>query len=382
MFFTNGVLFSALLPRYPELKDAFGLSNTSFGLAVVSFPAGAICAAGAGAPIIRRFGAARVTLVGTVLLAVAMAGAGLSANVGLFAGALAIAGLTDAVVDAAQNVEGVAVERSMRRSILNSLHAVWSLGAATGGLIGAAAAVWHVPIGAQMVTNGAVWCCVAFAANRLATARTPNEAIVADTKSAPVGATSMHAWRLLLPFILLAMCGTLIEDVANNWAVLFFRQETSAPASVAGLALTAVLVFQFLGRLAGDPMTDRWGREQVARFGGILITIGMVIAAFAPGYVLAFAGFGMAGLGCATLVPAAFAAADRVPGLPAGTGIAILGWLMRLGFLITSPSMGALSDATNLRTALVIPATAGVVAATMAHIALRQARIASRANLR
>ena len=35
MFFTNGVLFSALLPRYPELKEHFGLSDAQFGLTVV-----------------------------------------------------------------------------------------------------------------------------------------------------------------------------------------------------------------------------------------------------------------------------------------------------------------------------------------------------------
>jgi MFS family permease len=127
---------------------------------------------------------------------------------------------------------------------------------------------------------------------------------------------------------------------------------------------------QFVGRLLGDPMTDRWGREKVARAGGVMIAIGMACAVLSPGVAVAFVGFALAGFGSATLVPAAFAAADRVPGLAPGTGVAVLGWLMRLGFLMTSPAVGALSDVADLRVAFLIPVTAGVVAAVMAHLAL------------
>ena len=176
-----------------------------------------------------------------------------------------------------------------------------------------------------------------------------------------------HAWRLLVPLVLLAICGTLVEDVANNWVVLYLRDEAGAPLEVAGLGLTVVLVAQFVGRLLGDPMTDRWGRDAVARAGGLLIAAGAALAALAPAYPLAFAGFALAGFGSATLVPAAFAAAGRIPGLPEGTGISVLGWLMRLGFLLTSPAIGGLSDATSLRTAMILPVAAGLVAALLAH---------------
>ena len=373
MFFTNGVLFSALLPRYPELKEHFGLSDAQFGLTVVGFAAGAICAAAAAAPLIRRWGATRVTWVGSVALATMMAVAGGSPTVWVFAAALFVAGVLDAVVDAAQNVAGIAVERSYGRSIINSLHAVWSLGAATGGAIGAVSAALDVPIGLQMTVNGTAWSLVSLIASRLVKAGAALQPVV-EERPVITQAGSRRAWRLLAPLVLLAICGTLIEDIANNWAVLFMRDETTAPVAVAGLAITVMIGAQFVGRLLGDRMTDRWGRESVARAGGVLIAMGMGVAAVSPTAAVALAGFALAGFGSATLVPAAFAAADRVPGLAAGTGVAMLGWLMRLGFLLTSPSVGALSDATDLRVALVIPVGAGVVAATMAHLALRRAR--------
>jgi len=382
MFFTNGVLYSALLPRYPEIKDALDLSNTAFGLTVVAFPAGAILAAGAGGPLIRRFGAPLLTAVGSVLLAIAMGVAGVSGTVVLLFVALMLGGVLDAVVDAAQNVHGIAVERLRGLSIINSLHAIWSLGAASGGVIGAVAAATDVPIGVQMLVNGVVWSAVAVLAAWLAVLPAGASVVDESVEQPGVGAAAVPATRvrrvahrLLLPLVLLAICGTLMEDVANNWVVLFLGRETSAPAVLAGLGLTVVLVSQFVGRLLGDPMTDRWGRGAVARNGGLLAALGMVLVVVGLPYPFAFLGFALMGFGSATLVPAAFAAADRVPGLPVGTGVALLGWLMRLGFLATSPVIGLLSDSTSLQVAMVVPLGAGVVAALLAERTRRGDRV-------
>lgn len=367
LFFTNGALYSALLPRLPELKHTFGLDNVGFGLVVIAFPVGSVLAAWVAAPLIRRFGATRVTAAGSVLLAGAMWAAGSAHTTALFVVAMGAGGVADAVVDAAQNVHGVAVERWYGRSILNSFHAVWSVGAASGAAIGAAGAAAGVSISLQMALSGLVWAGVAVIASALAAAP-------AAASISPLGGAAPRlragAWRLLLPLVVLAVSGTMVEDVAYNWVPLFLRQETAASAGIAGLGVSAVLVFQFAGRLSGDRLTDRFGRERVARTGGLAIAAGFLVVIVAPGYGVAFAGLALAGLGCATLVPAAFAAADRIPGLPHATGVALLGWLMRLGFLVTSPGVGSLSQLTNLRTAFLIPLGAGVMAAAMAQLSL------------
>lgn len=370
MFFTNGVLLAALLPRYPEIKAHLDLDNSQFGLVLVSFPAGALLAAAYAARVTRALGVLRVAWTGSVLLAVAFALAASSPSTALFAAALFAAGAIDAVVDAAQNIHGVAVEERTGRSIINSLHALWSLGAASGGLIGAWCAANDINLTAQMVLNGTVWAAVAIAATLAArlpqASAPPAEANTAanDSRVQPQPLRSRRAaWTLLAPIVLLAICGTLVEDIANNWSVLYLQTETDAPLAVAGLGVSTMLTAQFIGRLCGDPMTDRWGRDRVASAGGLLIALGALVAILAPTYPLTVVGLAVSGFGSATLVPAAFAAAGRVPGLPEGTGIAILGWLMRIGFLITSPIVGVISEATSLRVAWIVPLLAGLIAA-------------------
>ena len=78
-----------------------------------------------------------VTAAGSVLLALAFWVAGVSEAAWVFLASLFVAGALDAVVDTAQNVHGVAGERWLGRSAINSFHALWSLGAATGGAIAA-----------------------------------------------------------------------------------------------------------------------------------------------------------------------------------------------------------------------------------------------------
>ena len=323
-------------------------------------------AAASGGPAVRRFGARRVTAMGSVLLAAALVLAGAAPAVWVFVLAMFVAGLLDAIVDAAQNVQGVVVEEWIGRSIINSLHALWSLGAALGGLIGAFGAARDIPLATQMLVNGALWAALALLASRWAA--TPHDGAAAPADDAPADSAGLRPWRLLIPLVVLAICGTLVEDIANNWTVLFLGREAGAPAGIAGLGFTVVIAAQFIGRLLGDPMTDRWGRERVAAVGGMLVALGFALVVAAPVYAASFAGFALAGFGCATLVPAAFAAAGRLPGFAHGTGIALLGWLMRLGFLLTSPVIGVLSDAaTSLRAAMLVPLAAGLVAAVIAH---------------
>ena len=72
LFFTNGFALSNLLPRYPEIMQTFGLTNTQFGVLIAMYPVGALVASWLPAPLIRRFGAAPTAFGSTAVLTVAL----------------------------------------------------------------------------------------------------------------------------------------------------------------------------------------------------------------------------------------------------------------------------------------------------------------------
>lgn len=363
-FFTNGALMGTLLPHYPQIKDAFALSNSVFGLLVVAFPVGSLLTAAFAGRAIRRFGALPVATTLTVTLAVMLAVAASSPWLWLLFLGLLLAGAADPVLDSAQNVHGLHVERALRRSVINSLHAVWSLGAVTGGVVGAWTAGLGLHVGPVMVASAVVWSGAAVLAWWLGRLPEADERATAAVGHAPP--TRARALILVAPVALLAIAGTLVEEVGNSWATLYARDVTGAAPGVAGLAYVTAYAAQFVGRVTGDRLTDCFGRAEVAAGGGVLIGLGGLVVMVAPSVPVVLGGFVLLGLGCATLVPAAFAAAHELPGLSYGTGVALVGWLMRAGFVLTSPALGAIADGWGLRAGMALPLLAGVVAVTVA----------------
>ncbi|WP_409141499.1 MFS transporter [Cellulosimicrobium sp. RS] len=388
LFLTNGALFANLVPRYPEIKAGLDLGNATYGLAVAAFPAGAITAGLAAAALVRRFGSARVAVAGTVLTAAGLLLAGLAPALPLLVVALFAAGAMDAFTDVAQNAHGLRVQRRYGRSIINGFHALWSVGAVVGGGMAAAAIALGLPLGVHLAITGALFAVVALVALRWclpgldgeAPDAVPAEAEAGAAAGAPAsaepagaGAALARASRgrtaaVLAALVLVAVAGTLVEDAGSTWAAVYLSGSLGAPATLAAAGFVALVGAQFVGRLVGDRLVDRFGQRAVARTGGALVALGTGLALAFPSVPGTIAGFAAAGFGVATLVPAAMQQADELPGLRAGTGLTLVSWLMRLGFLLSPPIVGLVADATSLRTGLLVLPLAGVVVVLLAGV--------------
>ncbi|WP_417215638.1 MFS transporter [Arthrobacter sp.] len=370
LFLTNGALFANLLPRYPSIKDGLDLSNAAFGAAVAAFPLGALIAGLAAASLIRRFHSSRVAVAGTILTGTGVLLAGLAPSWAMLAGALFLGGAMDAITDVAQNAHGLRVQRAYGRSILNSFHAVWSIGAMLGGLLGGAAAGLDIPRGIHLAISLVLFGAVALIAlpmllpgtePRRSTVINPQDSTGRDVGPSPTRFSRSHLAWLLAALVLVAIGGTLVEDAGSSWAAIYLKGSLGAIAPVAALGFVALVGCQFVGRMIGDRLVDRFGQRAVAQTGGVLIALAFGLALAFPSIPATIIGFGLAGFGTATLVPAAMHAADELPGLRPGTGLTILGWLMRLGFLFSPPIVGAIADRSSLATGLLVVPLAGIL---------------------
>ncbi|MCU1447429.1 MFS transporter [Cryobacterium sp.] len=383
LFFTNGALFANLIPRYPAIKADLGLSNAEFGFAVAAFPLGALIAGLAAGMLIRRFRSSRVALVGTILTAVGLLLAGIAPGWGALAAGIFLAGAMDSITDVAQNSHGLRVQRLYKRSILNSFHAVWSIGAVTGGLLGAAAAQLEVPRGSHLIVSAVTFSLFALAAYRsLLPGAEPAESVETTDTNLPATATTtparflgrMAKWLVLGALVVIAASGALVEDTGATWSAIFLSGTLGASALVAGFGFISLQGMQFIGRMLGDRSVDRFGQRAVARTGGAIVFLGMGTALAFPSLIGVIVGFGLAGFGVSTLIPAAMHAADELPGFRHGTGITIVAWLLRLGFLVAPPLVGAIADLSELRYGLLIVPLAGLLVVLFAPVLATRVR--------
>ncbi|CAL9329122.1 MFS transporter [Nocardiopsis dassonvillei] len=368
LFFVNGFTYTNAVPWLPVLKAQLGLSNTELGLAIAAMPTGAILTGMLAGPLIHWFGSGR-TAVGTSLISLgALPFIALAQNWWMLAAALFVLGSADAWTDSAQNSHGLRVQRRYRRSIINTFHALWSMAAVAGGLLGAAMAGTGVPILWHLGGVTAVLVCVNLAVSRMLLPG-PESSEREDGTDAGSGRRLRVPGRavlLLLVLSVLLMFAGGIEDSAATWGAVYMTSELEASLFLAAMPFVACQAMMTLGRLAGDRVTDRFGAAAVGRACGLLAGGGIAFALLVPNPVATVIGFGVMGLGVSTLFPLTLAAAGNVPGVRTGDGITVVGWLGRAGFLAFPPLVGFLADSYSLGNALWVIAGAGVGAFLLA----------------
>ncbi|GAA1842393.1 MFS transporter [Brevibacterium marinum] len=383
-FSCNGLVFAALLPWYPLLVERLGLSDWQFGLIVASFAFGAIVSSVVPARLISRFGANAVVVAGTVLLGLAAAATAWSVNGWMMAACLFFVGFFDAIVDVAQNVVGISVQESLSRTVLSSMHALWSLGGLVSGAAATAAAAEGMDMRVHLALIAVISIIVILLARRMvgdtararrladsgtdsdaeaaAGGRTDTETTSGESSSDRAKHRSKRAVVLMaLPLAVVAICGTAVEDIANNWSAIAAVEFGGVRAAAAGIAFSVVIGSQCLGRFSGDLLVQRFGASRIARIGGGCIALGGVGVVTASEPFVLLAGLALMGYGSATLVPGALGAAAHIPGVGRAGGVTLVNWIMRVGFLGTSPLIGVIASTANLRWGLSLLILIGVV---------------------
>ncbi len=373
LFLVNGALIANVLPRLPALKAQLELTNAALGTAVAAMPVGGLLAGAAAGALIVRFSSRRVTVGTGVVFGLLLGSIGLAPSWLALAAAFLALGVLDAIMDAAMNAHGIAVQRGYGRSILHGFHGWWSAGTLLGAASGALAAALDVPLAVHLAVVGTALAGVSLAAlpfllrDRAVDVPEPG---VGSGSGAPSGAArrGLRLLRLVAPFALIGILGVMLEDAASTWSTIYLTDVLGAAVGLAALAVVLYTAGMTIGRLSNDRWIDRWGDTAVARGGALLASLGLVLVVLAGAWAavpLAAVAFGLVGLGTSPLFPVMISAAGTVPGVPAGQGVALVSWLARGGFVIAPTLVGLAADAVGLGAALLIPLVAGLTVAVL-----------------
>ena len=133
------------------------------------------------------------------------------------------------------------------------------------------------------------------------------------------------------------------------------------------------------GRLTGDYVTARLGPVALVRAGGALVAAGLGAALIIGQTAATIVGFGLVGVGLASIVPILFSVAGRTLHMAPGPAIAAVTTASYLGFLAGPPAIGVTADHLTLRGALGIVAGLGALIALLAPAVGRTAGLAAHA---
>ncbi|MGR6320431.1 MFS transporter [Micromonospora soli] len=355
VFALNGLAVATWFSRVPAIRETLGLSAGRLGLLLLAMSAGALAAMSTAGLVTLRLGPARTVATSTVLVALGLTVAGLSASlagslVGVVVGLFAV-GYGSGTCDVAMNVEGAAVEKRLGRTIMPRFHAAWSLGSVAGAGIGAGAARlgvpvgWHLPVVAAVVLAGTLLGARAFLP---APAEPTGPADPAAHRRALL-ATWREPRTLLIGLFVLVMAFT--EGSANDWLAVAFVDGYGVSEAAGATVFGVFVVGMTLGRTAGTVAIDRWGRVPVL-FGTIgLAATGATCAVLAGSGPLAVVGVALWGIGASLGFPVGMSAAaddeDRAP-----TRVSVVAMIGYSAFLGGPPLLGFLGDHLGILPAL------------------------------
>jgi predicted MFS family arabinose efflux permease len=360
MFAVNGFAFGSWVPRLPEVRDALDVGDAALGLTLLGGGIGGLAMSLASGPLVDRFGSRRTMVATSLALSCLLPLIALAPSPpALFAVLLAV-GALDGVTDVAQNAQGIELQAKVRRSMLTRLHAAWSLGTLSGGLVASRSAAADVSFTLQLSLTAVLLAVVcALAAPRLLPSTARHTAATAAEVPTVRGWARPHGWLLFG----MGAAAVLAELPPTEWAALVMAQRFDLATGAAGLGFVAFTAGMVVGRLSGDEVVDRIGPEPTRRGGAVLALAGIVVLGLSPSQWVAAAGLAVVGLGASSLFPLAVRRAGELDG---SRGVALFSSGARAGMLLGSPAMGLVSEATSRTTALLlVSGTAALVSAAV-----------------
>ncbi len=392
-FAMDGFVFASWAVRIPAVKAAVGASPATLGIALLGVSAGAIATMALTGALCRRFGSARLVVVGAVWLSLALLLPALARSAVALGLGLAVFGIGYGGLNVAMNSLAVDVVAVLRRPVMPSFHAAWSLGGLAGAALGGLAAPALTPL-----AHFSLVCLLGLALTAVAGrvvlttplpvahAERPQDASppsVTGSRGGAAGAggegipnegapgvagraARAGVWRTVLLLGVIALCSTYGEGAVSDWGALHLRTDLGAASGLAAAGYAAFALAEACGRLAGSTLLARLGQTRVLVYGGLVTFVGMIAAALSPVLPLALVGFALAGLGVANAFPTAMA---RVGILAGPNGVATASTLGYAGFLLGPPTIGFLATAMSLRVALTTVSLLALLAIVLARAA-------------
>ncbi|MGJ5749685.1 fucose permease [Streptomyces puniciscabiei] len=361
-FALDGFVFAGWVVRIPAIKQQTNASAGALGLALLGVSAGAVITMTLTGRLCRRYGSHPVTVVCAVLLSLSVSLPPLTHSAPALGAVLLLFGAAYGGINVAFNSAAVDLVAALRRPIMPSFHAAFSLGgmigAGLGGLVAGALSPTRHLLGLSLI--GLL---VTAVAGRALLRQEP-PALAERNPSSPPETHRAAARRtggrgLVVVFGLIALCTAYGEGAMADWGALHLQQDLAASSGVAAAGYACFALAMTVGRATGTTLLERLGRARTVIAGGTVAAVGMLLGSLAPSVWAALTGFAITGLGLANLFPVAV---ERAGALTGPSGVAVASTLGYGGMLLGPPAIGFMADWFSLPAALTSVAALAAVA--------------------
>jgi len=340
-FLINGMIAASFIPRLPEIRDALGVDLATIGQILTVASLGGLLGSWLSGWVMPKFGTKNTMIFGTLAVIFTLPLVGFTSSVWSLLLVLGLIMMLDPLVDVAMNIQGSNISARRDAPVMNRLHGLWSIGSVIGGLLAASMAAlavslqWHL-IGAACLMAIGLW----YVGGGLLTS---DEAVIDPNKTVKNKATKRSIPISLWVYAALGATAIVPEMIGSDWAPFRAKDDLQLSAGVAGMAYVAFTVGMVAGRLSGDFIALKLGKEKLLNYAVITAAIGLATACLIDYTPLVYIGLSVAGIGISVLFPALYDAAAQDSNNP-GAALGAMTAGSRGVMLIAPVSIGFLAD--------------------------------------
>lgn len=345
MFLLNGFSYGNWIARLPRFQEVYGLDNGGIGLILLTHAVGALIAMPLTGWLIARNGSRQATRLAVWSFLFWSFFLPLAPDVFLLGLFFFGMGLSAGMLDVAMNAQAVLVEQNLKKPIMTSFHAIFSLGM----MLGAGCGALFIYFGLDLAPH--LWSALAL---NIILAWWGSRHLIVDRIKDPMaeGGGFQLPTRAMMGIGLIAFCCMLGEGAMADWSTNYLKNIAQAAPATAPLGLAAFSMAMMLARFIGDRARSTWGDGRLLVAGSLLSVVGLLIILAILQPVIIIIACTLVGLGLSVIVPITYSKAGSMPNIDPGVGISMVTTVGYSGFLFGPPIIGFVADWMGLRMAL------------------------------
>ncbi|CUH14924.1 Inner membrane protein YbjJ [Jannaschia seosinensis] len=338
-FTAVGLTWGCFAAMAPVLKARIGVDDATFGLMLLGTAIGLSTTLYVAPRWDRRMGRWALP-AGTVLLAAAATLPGVAVTAPVLFVVLMVMGGVSGLTDVVMNARVSQVEAKSGFSLMNVNHAMFSVAYMTSALL--TGAMREAGLRAEAIFPVIAILILATAFFQMMEVDAPEPHDPADPARLPISLVAICGLIVLIAFM--------AEATVESWSALHIERTLGGGAAEGAFGPAMLGLTMAIGRFSGQVVAARMSELSVIRIAAALAIVGVLIVAVAPSPAVAYAGFGLMGLGISVIGPMGMALVGRLAPRRVRTAViarvAIIGFL---GFFVAPAAMGLGAEAFGLR---------------------------------
>ena len=340
-FFISGFGYSSWASRIPSVQQHLHLNEAQLGGVLLAMPIGLILTLPVTGKLLDHFESRIIMFAGALVFNLLLGLPGFVVNTLQLVLVLFCFGSARNLMNLSANTQAVYVQALYTRSILTTMHGIWSLAGFAGAGLGYLMVLFNVKTGWHLLSVSIVMVLTAIICFPYTLQRKPEPQAKKPVFSLPD--------KQMMKFALICFGVMACENIMYDWSGIYFLKVIHSTKAASIGAYVVYMVMMTAGRFAGDKLVGVMGIKRLLTYSGWFVFSGLMMAVLLPFQLTAGGGFALVGLGVSCVVPLVFAVAGKIKGVNTGQSLAAVSTIGYLGFLLVPPMVGFIAQATNLR---------------------------------